>query len=67
LSVRKNERFIIFGINYFCGLNNSRKVQNYYSAVKNTLKASKIQEKFPKTLWNMRKPNKVFRAHDEII
>jgi hypothetical protein len=36
-------------------------------AAKNILKAPKIQEKFPKTLWNMRKPNKVFRAHDEII
>jgi hypothetical protein len=36
-------------------------------AAKNTLKAPKIQENFPETLWNMRKPNKVFRAHDEII
>ena len=36
-------------------------------ATKNTPKALKIRGKFPETLWNMRNPNKVFRAYDKII
>ena len=36
-------------------------------AAKNTRKAPKIRGKFPETLWNMRKPNKIFGAHDKII
>jgi hypothetical protein len=35
--------------------------------MKNTPNAPKIQGKFSETLWNMRNPNKVFGAHDEII
>jgi len=34
--------------------------------MKNTPKAPKIQGKFLETLWNMRNPDKVFGAHDEI-
>jgi hypothetical protein len=37
------------------------------NVVANTLKAPKIQKKFLETLWNMRKPNKVFKALDKII
>jgi hypothetical protein len=43
------------------------KIRIIIQTVKNTLKAPKIQEKFLETLWNMRKPNKVFKAHDKII
>jgi hypothetical protein len=35
--------------------------------MKNTPKALKIKEKFSKTLWNMKNPNKVFGAHYKII
>jgi hypothetical protein len=35
--------------------------------MKNTLKAPKIRENFPETLWNMRNPNKIFGAHDKIF
>jgi hypothetical protein len=47
--------------------NNSRKVQNYCLSRKSTPKALKIQGKLSETLWNMKNPNKVFGAHDEII
>jgi len=36
-------------------------------AMKNTLKAPKIQGKFSKTLWNMRNSNRVFETHEKII
>ena len=38
-----------------------------FSATKNTPKAPKILGKFSKTLLNIMNPNKVFRAHENIV
>ena len=34
---------------------------------KNTPRPPTIWEKFPKTLWNMRNPNKVFGSYEKIV
>jgi hypothetical protein len=56
LSVGENERFIIFGINYFYEKNNSRKVQNYYLSREKYSEGSENSGKIPRDIMEQEEP-----------